>query len=180
MKSSRKGFTIIEVVLVLAIAGLIFLMVFIALPALQRNQRDMQRKQNLSMLYDALIKYSANHGGDISKLCSRVDYCDANNNGQGGSGDIRYVLSEYLGGSNFVDPGGKGYSIRAYKGEFPNCNRINGICKVVETNSNYFMWVWIGGKCSNDDTKPAVEIDAANQFAVSIPLEGGGVYCLNN
>ena len=34
--NSKKGFTIIEVVLVLAIAGLIFLMVFVALPALQR------------------------------------------------------------------------------------------------------------------------------------------------
>ncbi|MBQ6130136.1 type II secretion system protein, partial [Candidatus Saccharibacteria bacterium] len=32
---SYKGFTIIEVVLVLAIAGLIFLMVFIALPNMQ-------------------------------------------------------------------------------------------------------------------------------------------------
>ena len=31
---TKKAFTIIEVVLVLAIAGLIFLMVFIALPAL--------------------------------------------------------------------------------------------------------------------------------------------------
>ncbi len=40
----EKGFTIIEVVLVLAIAALIFLMVFIALPALQRNQRDTARK----------------------------------------------------------------------------------------------------------------------------------------
>ena len=37
---NKKGFTIIEVVLVLAIAGLIFLMVFVALPALQRGQRD--------------------------------------------------------------------------------------------------------------------------------------------
>jgi prepilin-type N-terminal cleavage/methylation domain-containing protein len=37
---NKKGFTIIEVVLVLAIAALIFLMVFSALPALQRNQRD--------------------------------------------------------------------------------------------------------------------------------------------
>ena len=35
-----RGFTIIEVVLVLAIAALIFLMVFIALPALQASQRD--------------------------------------------------------------------------------------------------------------------------------------------
>ena len=33
----NPGFTIIEVVLVLAIAGLIFLMVFIALPAIQRS-----------------------------------------------------------------------------------------------------------------------------------------------
>jgi prepilin-type N-terminal cleavage/methylation domain-containing protein len=44
MKSINKpkahGFTIIEVVLVLAIAGLIFLIVFLALPALQRSQRD--------------------------------------------------------------------------------------------------------------------------------------------
>ena len=39
-KDNKKGFTIIEVVLVLAIAGLIFAMVFIALPALQRSQRD--------------------------------------------------------------------------------------------------------------------------------------------
>ena len=35
VQRKQKGFTIIEVVLVLAIAGLIFLMVFIALPALQ-------------------------------------------------------------------------------------------------------------------------------------------------
>ena len=43
----RKGFTIIEVVLVLAIAGLIFLMIFIAFPALQRGQRNTQRRRDL-------------------------------------------------------------------------------------------------------------------------------------
>ena len=47
---TNPAFTIIEVVLVLAIAGLIFLMVFIALPALQRNQRDTQRKNDMSRL----------------------------------------------------------------------------------------------------------------------------------
>lgn len=47
---TKKGFTIIEVVLVLAIAGLIFLMVFLALPALQRSQRDTQRKQDVAMV----------------------------------------------------------------------------------------------------------------------------------
>ena len=57
---TRKGFTIIEVVLVLAIAGIIFLMVFIALPTLQRNQRDTQRKNDLSRLKTALDSYKSN------------------------------------------------------------------------------------------------------------------------
>jgi hypothetical protein cdiviTM7_02704 len=42
-KFQKNGFTIIEVVLVLAVAGLIFLMVFLALPALQRSQRDTRK-----------------------------------------------------------------------------------------------------------------------------------------
>ncbi len=59
---TKKGFTIIEVVLVLAIAGLIFLMVFIALPALQRNQRDTQRRQDYGDLSSAITQYSASNG----------------------------------------------------------------------------------------------------------------------
>ena len=57
MRNSKKGFTIIEVVLVLAIGGLIFLMVFIALPALQRSQRDTQRKDDLARFMSATIEY---------------------------------------------------------------------------------------------------------------------------
>ena len=58
---TKKGFTIIEVVLVLAIAGLIFLMVFLALPALQRSQRDTQRKQDVAMVVTALLNWKANN-----------------------------------------------------------------------------------------------------------------------
>ena len=60
---TKKGFTIIEVVLVLAIAGLIFLMVFLALPALQRSQRDAQRKQDVAMVVTALHNWKANNKG---------------------------------------------------------------------------------------------------------------------
>ena len=56
---NKKGFTIIEVVLVLAVAGLIFLMVFLALPALQRAQRDAQRKQDLSRWAAAIASYKS-------------------------------------------------------------------------------------------------------------------------
>lgn len=60
---NKKGFTIIEVVLVLAIAALIFLMVFIALPALQRNQRDTARKNQMSKVLAAVTSYQSNNRG---------------------------------------------------------------------------------------------------------------------
>lgn len=62
-QKKQKGFTIIEVVLVLAIAGLIFLMVFIALPALQRNQRDTARKNDVSTIASAVTTYTSNNRG---------------------------------------------------------------------------------------------------------------------
>ncbi len=61
MTKNKKGFTIIEVVLVLAIAGLIFLMVFIALPALQRSQRNTQRKDDLARFITAITEYKSNN-----------------------------------------------------------------------------------------------------------------------
>jgi len=71
-----KGFTIIEVVLVLAIAGLIFLMVFIALPALQRSQRDTARKSDVGVVSSAITSYTANNRGvfpTTSTLTSKTD-----------------------------------------------------------------------------------------------------------
>ena len=71
MNTTRtKGFTIIEVVLVLAIAGLIFLMVFIALPALQRGQRDTGRKNDVSTVAAAVNSVRANNKGAITALDS--------------------------------------------------------------------------------------------------------------
>lgn len=63
VQTKKEGFTIIEVVLVLAIAGLIFLMVFIALPALQRNQRDTARKSDVSTVSSAVNSYTGNNRG---------------------------------------------------------------------------------------------------------------------
>ena len=63
--NKAKGFTIIEVVLVLAIAGLIFLVVFLALPALQRGQRDNQRKQDLGKFMSQATAYQSNNQGNL-------------------------------------------------------------------------------------------------------------------
>lgn len=69
-KTQLKGFTIIEVVLVLAIAGLIFLMVFLAFPALQKNQRDAQRRQDAGQFISQLQSYRTDNKG---RLPTNVD-----------------------------------------------------------------------------------------------------------
>jgi prepilin-type N-terminal cleavage/methylation domain-containing protein len=60
---NNKGFTIIEVLIVLAIAGLILLVVFLAVPALQRNSRNTQRKSDVSAILGAVGEYTANNQG---------------------------------------------------------------------------------------------------------------------
>ncbi len=66
-RKQQSGFTIIEVVLVLAIAALIFLMVFIALPALQRTQRDQARKSDVSTVAAAASDFTTNHNAEPPK-----------------------------------------------------------------------------------------------------------------
>ena len=68
--SKTRGFTIIEVVLVLAIAGLIFLMVFIALPALRASQRDAQRRNDSTIIAAAVRSYMKNNHGNVPKATS--------------------------------------------------------------------------------------------------------------
>ncbi len=60
--NKERGFTIIEVLIVLAIAGLIMLIVFLAVPALNRNSRNSQRVN------------------DVSRMAAAVSECLNNNN----------------------------------------------------------------------------------------------------
>ncbi len=62
-EKSQKGFTIIEVMIVLAIAGLILLIVFLAIPALQRNSRNTQRKNDASNLASLISEWESNNAG---------------------------------------------------------------------------------------------------------------------
>lgn len=64
------GFTIIEVMIVLAIAGLIMALVFLAVPALQRSSRNTQRKTDVSAVLAAISDYSNNNGGALPNNAS--------------------------------------------------------------------------------------------------------------
>lgn len=150
-----KGFTIIEVVLVLAIAGLIFLMVFIALPALQRSQRDTQRKDDLSRLQTAVTRYSSNNRG---KLPSSFDSA---------------FINSYLktAGDTFTDPNGVDYTIQTLP---------NGATGLSAYSSNAAPIIYdIGGTCG-DDGAVTVASSASRKVTFRIALEGGGVACVNN
>ena len=67
LQQRNKGFTIVEVMIVLAIGGMIMLIVFLAVPALQRNSRNNARNS------------------DASRISAAITECLANRNGQTGS-----------------------------------------------------------------------------------------------
>lgn len=65
LQNNQKGFTIIEVLIVLAIAGLILLIVFLAVPALQRNSRNTQMKNAVSSVLGGINEYASNNNGSL-------------------------------------------------------------------------------------------------------------------
>jgi prepilin-type N-terminal cleavage/methylation domain-containing protein len=70
LQKQEKGFTIIEVLIVLAIAGLIILIVFLAVPALQRNSRNTQRRNDVSALLGAYQEGVNNTNGAVPADCN--------------------------------------------------------------------------------------------------------------
>lgn len=154
---NKQGFTIIEVVLVLAIAALIFLMVFIALPALQRNQRDTQRKNDLGRFMSAISSYQSNGRGSVPP---------ATTNGITGTGGL---VPKYLeaGGDSFTDPEGSPYTF-VYGGT------------AAPTTVGQIRYA-TSATCDPDNAG-AIEgsTGSTRKVAASIGLEGGGAYCQNN
>ena len=160
--TNNKGFTIIEVVLVLAIAGLIFLMVFIALPALQRNQRDAQRKRDIDRLYSAITRYRSNNKN--TKYLSLDSYNDS------GAGFVNSYLK--LDGDSFEDPDGTAYS---FAGDSSSGYTYEDDAYIL-TDFNHNIYIFNNTKCDGDK---AVSSDSSN-YSISYKLEGGGSYCLSD
>ena len=65
LSKNKKGFTIIEVLIVLAIAGLILLIVLLAAPALQRNSRNTQLRNDANLVLGYVNEWAANNNGAI-------------------------------------------------------------------------------------------------------------------
>ncbi len=69
-KRKEGGFTIIEVLIVLAIAGLIMLIVFLAVPNLQRSARNTTNKNDASSVEGAISEFVSNNDGTFPSAIS--------------------------------------------------------------------------------------------------------------
>lgn len=61
----EAGFTIIEVLIVLAIAGLIMVVVFLAVPALQRSGRNNALNTDANNIFTGVNNYVSNNNGTL-------------------------------------------------------------------------------------------------------------------
>jgi len=167
IQKKEKGFTIIEVVLVLAIAGLIFMMVFLALPALQRSQRDTQRKTDLSRAQTAITSYTSSNRGVLPAT-----------QGAWNTFETSYLLTN---GDTFVDPLGtttaQGGAVvpGAYVFATGPTTSISGYTFATGQNIIYYNLGYVCG-VSND----AVVLKGSRSVALRMVLEGGGFDCRSN
>lgn len=91
---NQTGFTLIEVIIVLAIASLIFMVVFIAIPQLQASQRDSIREDTMNRFKVAITKYQSANSGALP------DVDEVRND----------LIPNYMNG-DFADPIGGEYEI---------------------------------------------------------------------
>jgi prepilin-type N-terminal cleavage/methylation domain-containing protein len=184
---SKKGFTLIEVILVLAIAALIFLMVLLTLPAVQRAQRDMQRKEDVGKLIAAYTEFLGNNRGTTPRVTSVVepDGCFGANPGDRDGDRIDEEPSANCDLDPYVElTVGQSYQIvDSLDSSMTKANPF------VQTNTMPYatldnIVIFKRGRCaSNGDVFYG---DSNRQIATVVRLEGGGAngadvyYCQDN
>lgn len=100
----EKGFTLIEIVLVLAIAGLLLVIVFLAVSGAQKSRRDSQRKNDNARLMAQIEAFAGNNNGNYPQTTND--------------------LTPYL-PTNFTDPSnGQAYNVSV--GALPTCAWTGG------------------------------------------------------
>ncbi|MBR6811203.1 type II secretion system protein [Candidatus Saccharibacteria bacterium] len=185
-KNSKKGFTIIEVVLVLAIAGLIFLMVFIALPALQRSQRNTRRRSDMTRFVSAINDYQANNNYKLPFSGSESTGGPAVYDTK----DTEWVKKYIIAGGDaeqFQDPDGTDYAFLkavlpgSYNsdGEADMSSVFNRTAYKKETAGYNVIAVYPAHHCT--EKEGTIKQASGNKFfAMVMQLEGGALNCVDN
>lgn len=173
LKKQGKGFTIIEILIVLTIAGLILLIVFLAVPQLQRNTRDNQRQSMAGRLSTELGTYSSNNQGTYPFSGAPAGWPGTLCNTQAASGqNCGDWFSRYISGSvNIKDPkSGSDTSI------------YYTTATGTPTWAAGSAWISAGNKCNGEQVVAGSGAGAnAKDFAILIALDRSNTYyCTGN
>lgn len=165
-RGEDSGFTVIEVVLALTIASLIFIVVFIALPQLQRSRRNNQRQHDTGRVLAELENYAANNSGFYPK--SNDAACATSNPDSFNDFRDRYIDSD----EQIVafDPS----SSEAY---VYTCDP-----SAEPTDIGIFQYAY-GHRCVGEglEDSPSAALSSSFEVAVRVVLEPGRVYyCQDN
>lgn len=146
------GFTLIEITVVLAIAGLMMVLVFLALEQGNRNKRDDAREADAARYLSAAKQWLANNSGVLP----------AN------QADAQAIASQYItaGGAAFVAPDGTPWNILWGTGTPASADDM-----LVSSAASCGG----AGGGSQDES-----VNHSRQIAVVVQLESGGNYCVSN
>ena len=182
---NADGFTIIEVALVLAIAGLIFMMIFIAAPALRRLARDATRQEDIYDVIKEIKNFQTNNRGALPSMPdSGVVTAIAGGDAAGSADSWQSFYNEYL-KNKYVDPSGESYILNARKcgGDIADsaCKSAPGLADMVNSNGlNYTMYIVTQAKCSGNEATGVVATSNPRKFAILYRMEGSGTFCANS
>ena len=187
----ESGFTIIEVILVLAIAGLLFLAIFIALPALQRNQRDAQRKADMARLFALIEGHKADNQGK--------PFCNTQfTSFMADTFSARTARSMVIGSCGVSErralQNDEAFSVlptnhpTAPNAPYGYTGPQIDNAFMVATNKQWQSWdnygsptLHLGAQCGASAESPLfTAASSAGRYALAIKLEDGGYHCIDN
>ncbi len=169
LKKTNEGFTIIEVMIVLAIAGLILVVVLIAVPQLQRNQRNSARQNILSRISTELSSYAGNNSGAFPAQNSSEgagNFGGATIDANGVTTDTASFAGKYIKGINVNDPS-TGIPVTFTVGR--TAPALGQVTYAIDSEC--------GADGAISDANPGTQ---SRKFALAIGLEGNRAYCVDN
>ncbi len=159
--NKQKGFTIIEVLIVLAIAGLIMTIALVAIPQLQRHQRNTARKSVMSRISTEIGNYASNNNGKIPN-----------------ASNLDGFKSRYLSNVNINDPSTGQSMGPEIPAALPDAGNIPISIASGEDENTYLgrAFYATGRSCDGEYVKRG----SAREFALYTLLEGGAIFCVDN
>ncbi len=156
LRRGQRGFTIIEVLIVLAIAGLILVVVLVAVPQLYRNQRDTARRDVLARVSTELLAYSSNNNGVYPF-------------GPSAPSDLITFQTNYISKIDAKNPStGTTYTLS------------NAATDLIQPAADEIK-VYKGAVCNGENATGTTNLATARSFAIRLQLEGGTTYfCVDN